>query len=168
VPYSDHFVTADDFIVHLDGVMDDIGDPFLQRRYLGFVLLSAVTVFELAIKDIFCTFAQKKHPVLGSMTRSKFEQINGRIKIANLQKEFISPFGEKYLNRFILKLDKAELLSLTEGRGSIKSSYGNVIQWRHVFVHQGMPPQTTNYEELKAAYQRSKAVIHCLNAAMVR
>lgn len=166
--YSDQFSIADDFITHLDGVMDGIGDPFLQSRYLGFVVLSAVTVFELSIKEIFCTFAAKKHVVLGNMARAKFEQINGRIKLHNLRTEFIKPFGEKYLLKFNKKLDTAELESLRAGRGSILSSYGNIIQWRHDFVHQGVGPQTTNYAEIKGAYGRAKEVVRCLDASMVR
>jgi hypothetical protein len=166
--YSDQFSIADDFIAHLDGVMDGIGDPFIQNRYLGFVVLSAVTVFELSIKEIFCTFATKKHAVLGNMARVKFEQINGRIKLNNLRTEFIRPFGDKYLLKFNKKLDGAELTSLRAGRGSILSSYGNIIQWRHDFVHQGVGPRTTNYTEIKAAYGRAKEVVHCLNAAMAR
>lgn len=60
--YSDHFSIADDFIAHLDDVMGDLDDPFIQSRYLGFIVLSAVTVFELAIKDVFCEFAEKNMP----------------------------------------------------------------------------------------------------------
>jgi hypothetical protein len=166
--YSDNFTMADDFIAHLDGVMNGIADPYIQSRYLGFVALTAVTVFELSIKEVLCTFATRKHVILGNMTRSKMEQINGRIKLESLQKEFIKPFGEKYLDRFRSKLEMLELSTLIAGGGSIKSSYGNIIQWRHDFVHQGRPPSTANYGEVKATYQRGKEVIHCLNASMVR
>src|SRR5687767_6055186 len=120
--YSDHFAIADDFIVHLDGIMVEIGDPFLQGRYLGFVSLSAVTVFELAIKDVLLKFAEKKHTVLGNMARAKLDQINGRIKLPNLRNEFIRPFGEKYLERFNRNLNSSELRSLRAGDGSITSS----------------------------------------------
>lgn len=166
--YTDHFAIADDFIVHLDGIMAEIGDPFLQGRYLGFVVLSAVTVFELAIKEVLLQFAEKKHRVLGNMARSKLDQINGRIKLASLRSEFVKPFGEKYLQRFNKKLSEAEVRSLRAGNGSITASYGNIIQWRHDFVHQGVEPRTTNYEEVKAAYRRAKEVVHCLNDTMVR
>nr|WP_279587908.1 HEPN domain-containing protein [Sphingomonas vulcanisoli] len=152
----------------MDGVMIGIADPFLQSRYLGFVVLSAVTVFELAIKDVFIEFAEKKHVVLGNVIRSKFEQINGRIRISSLQNEFIKPFGAKYLERFNKNLENAEVESLRSRNGSIKSSYGNIIQWRHDFVHQARAPQTTNYVEVKAAYHRAKGVIHCLDKTMKR
>ena len=168
MPYEDSFVTADDFITHLDGVMDALADPYLQSRYLGFVALTAVTVFELAIKQVICEFAARKHTVLGNLTRDKMEKINGRIKLDNLQKEFVRPFGEKYLNRFKTKLDKMETESLKSGKGSIKSSYGNIIQWRHEFVHQGRVPSTTNYSEMKNSFQRGKEVINCLHDSMVR
>jgi len=166
--YVDNFLIADDFIVHLDGVMNEIDDAYIQNRYLGFVALTAVTVFELSIKEVLCGFAEKKHVVLGNITRSKMEQINGRIKLDNLQKEFVKPFGDKYLSRFKKVLETAELESLRHRNGSIKASYGNIIQWRHDFVHKGKPPETTNYTEIKAAYERGKEVVHCLNKAMTR
>lgn len=159
---------ADDFIVHLDEVMVAIADPYLQSRYLGFVALTAVTVFELAIKEVICDFSAKKHKVLGNLARDKMDKINGRIKLDNLKKEFIRPFGEKYLINFEKSIDKKENESLRTGFGSIKSSYGNIIQWRHDFVHQGRPPATTNYEEMKRSYSRGKEVIHCLHESMKR
>lgn len=166
--YQSNFAAADDFITHLDGVMDAIAEPYLQSRYLGFVTLTAVTVFELAIKQVICEFADKKHSVLGNLTRDKMDRINGRIKLDNLQKEFIKPFGEKYLNRFRSNLDKMENESLRAGMGSIKSSYGNIIQWRHEFVHQGRVPSTTNYFEIKNSFYVGKKVIDCLHKSMVR
>jgi hypothetical protein len=166
--YADHFTTADDFIHHLDGLMTDLGDPFIQGRYLGFVALSAVTVFELSVKEVLVNFAEKKHVVLGNLARSKMEQINGRIKLPNLRKEFVKPFGDKYLDRFDRNLDRIELDSLRNGRGSVTASYSNIIQWRHAFVHRGVSPETTTFAEMKTAYGLAKEVVHCLNSSMVR
>lgn len=166
--YTERFVLADDYISHLDDMMAGIADPFIQSRYLGFVAISAVTVYELAIKDIFYNFAEQKHSVLGNMTRAKFEQINGRIKISSLTKEHIRPFGAKYEKRFNRKLEEKEKESLLSGNGSIKAAYGNIISWRHVFVHSGVAPSTTTYQEVKRAYQTGTGVLHTLNETMYR
>ena len=53
MPYTDHFRLADDLIAHLDTVMGGISDPFISSRYVGFVSIVAVTVYELAIKCVF-------------------------------------------------------------------------------------------------------------------
>ena len=166
--YTDRFSLADDYILHLDDMMAGIGDPFIQSRYLGFIAISAVTVYELAIKDIFYDFADRKHSVLGNTTRSKFEQINGRIKIQSLKSEHIGPFGHKYVKRFEKKLEVAEKESLQNHAGSIKSAYGNIISWRHTFVHSGQAPTTTTYDEVKRAYQTGRGVLHVLNETMQR
>lgn len=166
--YTDRFILADDYIAHLDEMMAGIADPFIQSRYLGFVAISAVTVYELAIKDIFYKFAENKHTVLGNVTRSKFEQINGRIKVASLTSEHIRPFGEKYEKRFKRKLEEREKESLRAGNGSIKAAYGNIISWRHVFVHSGEAPRTTTYPEVKKAYQTGTGVLHTLHETMRR
>lgn len=166
--YTDRFILADDYIAHLDGMMAGIADPFIQSRYLGFVAISAVTVYELAIKDIFYRFSEEKHSVLANMTRAKFEQINGRIKISSLVAEHIKPFGERYEKRFKKKLEDREKESLRAGNGSIKAAYGNIISWRHVFVHSGEAPTTTTYSEVKKAYQIGTGVLHTLNETMRR
>lgn len=166
--YTDRFSLADDYITHLDGMMAGIADPFIQSRYLGFIAISAVTVYELAIKDIFFSFADKKHVVLGNTTRAKFEKINGRIQLKSLKGEHIGPFGEKYIKRFGKKLEERENQSLRSGSGSVKAAYGNIISWRHTFVHSGEAPTTTNYNEVKRAYQAGKDVLHALNDTMYR
>jgi hypothetical protein len=51
MPYTDHFTLADDYITHLDAVIGGITDPFINSRYTGFLSVSAVTVYELALKD---------------------------------------------------------------------------------------------------------------------
>jgi hypothetical protein len=78
MPYADHFKLADDLISHLTPVVRGITDPFLASRYAGFVAVTAVTVYELAVKEILCTFGESKHSVLGNFTRSYFDRINGR------------------------------------------------------------------------------------------
>lgn len=166
--YVDRFALVEDYLAHLDETMGAISDPFLQSRYLGFVVISSVTAYELAIKDIFYAFADKKHVVLGEFTRAKFDQLNGRIKLDNLRKEHVGMFGRKYADKFKKIVDEKDLQLLRDGSGSIKASYGNIISWRHTFVHQGTAPNTTNYDEVKRAYTSGKEVIHCLNSAMVR
>lgn len=168
MPYQDRFALVEDYIAHLDPMMAGIADPFIKSRYLGFIATAAVTVYELAIKDIFYSFADKKHVVLGAFARAKFDQINGRIKIGSLKAEHISMFGQKYVTRFETKLEAREIAFLRNGGGSIKASYGNVISWRHTFVHEGVAPATTTYDELKRGYVCGKEVIHCLNDTMVR
>ncbi|WP_412064674.1 HEPN domain-containing protein [Rhizobium sp. SYY.PMSO] len=166
--YTTRFSLVEDYLAHLDPMMAGIADQFIQSRYLGFVLISAVTVYELAIKDIIYEFSDKKHVVLGKFARAKFDQLNGRIKIDSLKNEHIKMFGDKYVDKFKNKLQKKEDASLAAGGPSIKSSYGNIITWRHAFVHQGVAPSTTNYEEIKRAYLAGKEVLHCVNEAMVR
>ena len=166
--YSDYFRLADDLIHHLNGVMGGISDPFIQSRYVGFVAVSASTVYELAIKDIFIEFAQRKHKVFGSYASYKFRRLNGRIKTSDLRGNHIRQFGEKYLQRYDkydLQAEKAHLRS--HGR-SIRASYDNLIQWRNEFAHEGRIPTTATYAEVTQAYESGKETIHCLARAMTR
>ena len=106
--YQHHFKLADDYIHHLDSALANVTDPFIRSRYVGFTALSAATVFELAVKDIFCEFAVKKHKVLGNFASVYFRRLNGQIGRTRIEKTYLEFFGEKYVKRFRLNLEKAE------------------------------------------------------------
>lgn len=166
--YVDRFALVEDYLEHLDPMMAGIADPFVQGRYIGFIATSAVTAYELAIKDIFYDFADKKHLVLGNLTRARFFRLNGKIKLDDLKREHVKSFGERYLERFKKNLDKADYEYVRAHGSSPKTAYNNVITWRHTFVHEGRSPNTTNYAEIKRNYLAGKEVVHCLYRSMVR
>lgn len=168
MPYTDRFALVEEYLAHVDLVMDTITDPFVEARYTGFIATSAVTAYELAIKDIFYAFADKKNLVLGEVTRARFFRLNGKIRLDDLKKEHIKMFGEKYLTRFTNNLHKIETEYVIQNGKSPKAAYNNVIVWRHQFVHEGTLPNTTNYAEIKDQYAAGKEVIHCLFKSMVR
>lgn len=166
--YVDHFRLADDMIVHLDTVIGGIADPFIESRYVGFVAVTSVTVYELAIKEIFIEFSRNKHKVLGTFAQSHFDRINGRIKTKTLRDEYIIRFGDKYVKRFKTKLEKAERDYLRNHSTSVLSSYANIITWRNEFAHGGVVPSTVTYGEITKSYRAGKEVIHCLAETMHR
>jgi hypothetical protein len=166
--YTDRFALVEDYLAHVDPVMATIADPFVEARYTGFIATSAVTAYELAIKDIFYAFADKKHLVLGEVTRARFFRLNGKIKLDDLKKDHVKMFGMKYLARFKKNLEIVENEYIVKFGKSPKSAYDNVIVWRHQFVHEGTLPNTTNYAEIKDQYAAGKEVIHCLFKSMVR
>ncbi len=166
--YSNHFKLADDMISHLNSVISGITDPFITSRYVGFVAVAAVTVYELAIKEIFCEFAKKKHKVFGDFVSKYFERISGRIKLANIRDNYIGKFGDKYLDRFNKKIEKMDQKSIREKKGSIISAYTNIIVWRNEYAHAGKIPSTATYEEVTKSYSHGKTIIDCLAETMRR
>jgi hypothetical protein len=166
--YADHFKLADDLVLHLDTVVGAIADPFLTSRYTGFVAVAAVTVYELAVKEILCEFGDKKHKVLGNFTRAYFDRINGRIKYDILHQDYVARFGDKYVQRFKSSVARVETQTLALHRKSVLNSYNNIITWRHQFAHEGQLPTNPTYTEAVDAYKTGKAVIDCLAASMKR
>lgn len=166
--FQDHFKLADDMVTHLDSVTSGISDPFIMSRYVGFVSVAAVTVYELAIKEIFIDFGEKKHKVLGSFTRSYFDRINGRIKIKVIRDEYISRFGDKYVTRFKKKIETVEKDNLRTHGVSVTNSYTNIITWRNEFAHAGKIPSYVTYNEVTKSYEAGKEVIICLAETMRR
>ncbi len=168
MPHRAQFKHADDIIGHLNTIVPAISDPLLQAKYVGFVTIAAVTVYELAIKDIFIRFAQKKHKVLGHFTERHFERINGRIKADIIEKEYLSRFGDKYVRRFKTRLKKVATAHLRAHRRDIRSAYSNLITWRNDFTHGARFSATATYAEVVQAYEDGKEIIRCLAEAMVR
>jgi hypothetical protein len=88
--------------------------------------------------------------------------------LKDIRKDHIPKFGEKYQRRFDSILDRIEKEKLRSGDGSVKSSYGNILTWRHSFVHGGIIPINATYEEAKRSYDLGKEIMHCLNDALRR
>ncbi|MCF6210719.1 MAG: hypothetical protein L3K24_08645 [Gammaproteobacteria bacterium] len=166
--YTDHFLHADDVIAHLNSIVPSITDPLLLPKYVGFVSVAAVTVYELAMKDIFIDFARKKHKVLGNFTEAYFDRINGRIKLKIIKEDYIGKFGRKYQIKFQKNIEKKSKEYLQINHRDIRSSYANLITWRNEFAHEGIINSTTTYDEVIKAYEDGKEVIHCLAESMTR
>ncbi|WP_260291950.1 HEPN domain-containing protein [Sedimenticola hydrogenitrophicus] len=166
--YIDHFKHADDVVNHLNTIVPAIADPLLKAKYVGFVSVVAVTVYEMAVKDIFIDFANKKHKVLGNFTESYFDRISGKIKLRIIKDEYIPRFGAKYKTRFQKNIEKCAKTYFQANHRDIKSSYGNLITWRNDFAHEGRINTTATYEEAVQAYEDGKEVIHCLAKCMIR
>lgn len=166
--YEQHFKLVDDYLAHLDQVLQGTTDSFVRSRYTGMLAVGATTVYELAIKTILIEFARKKHVVFGSFVERHFARLNGRIMLKDLNEEHLKRFGGQYGDRFKKKLEKVEGTRLRAGDGSVKSSYGNIITWRNEFAHEGRVTSNATYEEAKRAYELGKEVVRCLADAMKR
>lgn len=164
--YQNRFVSTDNLITHLNPFVNAITDAEIKANYAGFLSVSAVTVYELALKDIFIDFAQKKNMVFGSFVEKYFSSINGRIKIADLKGQHIQQFGEKYLIKFEKKLQIREKIVFNTLRKNVRSDYSNLVICRHKYVHGGYP--TLTFQEVLDSYNVGKEVIHSLYETMQR
>lgn len=165
--YASHYTAADAIVVHLNSFVPTL-PPQLQLQYAGFAAISSVTVYELALKQIFADFSARKHSVFGHFVTQHFDRINGRISLKSLRNEHIPLFGEKYLKRFNSLLDVEETRLLRQQGYSVKSSYGNLVTWRHGFAHGGQLPNNATFLEVTRSYELGKVVIDCLAKALVR
>jgi hypothetical protein len=162
--YINRFIATDNLIIHLNTFVGSITDPSIQANYAGFLSVSSVTVYELAIKDIFNEFATKKNKVFGNFTETHFSRINGRIKLDDLKGTHIKLFGEKYLIRFNKNLKIRENAILSTVGKNITTDYGNLVTCRHKYVHGGSPTLTIN--EVISCYASGKEVIDCLHQSI--
>ena len=166
MPYSNRFIATDQLIAHLNPTISTIIDTAIKANYAGFISVSAVTVYELAIKDIFIEFATKKHKVFGDFVDIHFSRINGNIKLNNLKNVHVKHFGDKYFTKFEANLKKKEKIVFNTTRKEMRSSYSNLILCRHDYVHKGSP--TLTFEEVLENYEIGKYVIHSLYDTMKR
>ena len=163
--YSDFYKSTDELIAHLQPLISSY-DESTKTKYTGFLAVSAVTVYELAIKDVFVNFAKKKNRAFGSYVEHAFKRINGRIRINNLT-DYAKQFGIKYSNKFKKNIDKEDLIIIKLRRGyDLKNSYDNLLQCRHDFVHKNQVQLT--FDNVVDYYIVGKTVIDCLYKAMQR
>lgn len=166
MPYTDRFISTDNLITNLSPNIATITDAAILASYAGFLSVSSITVYELAIKDIFSDFATRKHLVFGHFVEKYLFRINGRIQINDLKSNQVKAFGNKYLQKFENSINQKEVTFLASHGRSMKSSYGNLITCRHEFVHQGNPTLTVT--EVIDNYNLGKEIIHSLFDSMKR
>nr|VFK77973.1 MAG: hypothetical protein BECKSD772D_GA0070982_100442 [Candidatus Kentron sp. SD] len=166
--YQEHFTHADEVIATIKAAIPGIHDPLAEAKFIGFVSVAAVTVYEQAIKSIFIDFGEKKHKVMGHYVRSQFDRINGRIKYKTIKDEYVLQFGTKYRERFKQKITQRTKDYLGSYRRDILSSYDNIITWRNDFAHEGKINTTATLNEVVSAYEDGKEIIHCLAETMRR
>ncbi|MGD0570229.1 MAG: HEPN domain-containing protein [Candidatus Sulfotelmatobacter sp.] len=167
MPYQSNFLHADEIIAHLGGLRGPALDPLLEAKYVGFVAVACVTVFEMAIKDILISFAAKKHKVLGTLVRSRCERMNGRIQLDSLKSDYVSPLGVKYKERFDRKVKERANAMLQANHRDIRASYKNIILWRNDFAHAAAIGNAT-WAEVVQAYGDGKEILDCLHQSLVR
>lgn len=161
--YLRHFALVDDVSNHFDQAINGL-DAFTVTRYAGLYAVSSAAVIELALKEIIVEFASSRDSVFGEYVASRYEYLNGRIKLKHIKEEHLEPFGSVYLNRFnkmIVWLDK---YNINRKRGSIISSYGNLLTCRHKFAHEGIT--TCTYDEVKSGFVAGKVIMACLNRSL--
>lgn len=165
--YKFHFSHADEVIKHLNSILPLVNDPLLKAKYVGFVSVAAVTVYELAIKSIFLDFSKNENKTLNCFAEKYFERINGRIKIKAIQEDYLTKFGDSYLNSFNQEIEVSKTKFLKANKRDFQAAYKNLIEWRHQFAHQGTINTTATFEEVVQAYEDGKFVIECLAKIMV-
>lgn len=163
-----HFADTDLYVQHLTQNNNVTSDPFIASRHVGFVAISAVPVYEIAIKSIFMEFGRKKHAVLGNFAKARFDRINGRIGYKSIWDEYIRLFGEKYIIRFKKHVAAEEKMALKQRGVSIVNSYNNIVTWRNTFAHEGRAPANVTLMEVVNSYEEGKNVLRCLENSMVR
>lgn len=157
----DFFADSDLFIQHIKKTASSINDDYVTSRYVGFIATTAVTVYEVAVKKLLIEFANSQHPILANFVSAEFEQINARIRTEDIREKYLDKFGKDYSDSFVSLLETKEKEFLKD-KGSIIHSYGNLITWRHEFVHQGTIAANATFDEAVKAYGLGKEVIFVL------
>jgi hypothetical protein len=168
MPYANQFAHADAVMADLTRFVPTLVDPQLRQKYIGFAAVAAVTVYELAIKDIFVEFAATKHQVFEEFVKNSFSRLNGKIKPSMIKDEYVPQFGPKYAEKYKKVLKSGHTAYLRQHRRDFLNSYNNLVTWRHNFVHLGQLPTTVTFPEVLQAYNDGKQLIHCLSACMRR
>lgn len=160
--YTDRFTDVDVLISGLNHIVPNIAGN-IQPKIAGFLAVNAVTAYELAIKEIIADFATAKHSVFGDFIRCYHSRLNGNIKIQSLKEE-LKKFGGSYKDDFEASLCIKEAQIRNTMNQDLRSSYNNLLECRHQFVHASNI--TLTIQECINNYNAGKSVIEALFDAM--
>jgi hypothetical protein len=138
------------------------GDAF-RADLAGLLAISYVAAFENCVKAIFVAFGTSTHPVLGTVTQYHFDKLSSKVHYDLISKKILQ-FGQDYKVAYNDFLNTQEEIILASSQVSMKSTYANILTWRHKFAHEGI--MLTTLEEITAAYPTAKCVIEALDRAM--
>lgn len=131
----------------------------------GLLSTSYVAAFECCVKAIFNSFAQsKKNKILVSITEHNFAQINSKIHYDAIGSLYIRPYGVSYHKEFVRLIAEKEEELLKNRKLSMKTTYANLLKWRHAFAHEGKKLATL--EEVAESYSVAKEVIFITDNAL--
>lgn len=161
MPYTDHYQLVEDVTNHFDVAIATL-DPLLVSKYTGFFAVSSAAVLELALKDIIIEFAILNNSLFGQYVASRYERINGRIKLEDFHKEHLKPFGQTYRTKFKRRLSLIDRHFMRQQSFSVSTAYENLLTCRHTFAHEGVVPMSMTYQEVKRGFEAGKLVMSCL------
>jgi len=129
----------------------------------GMVCVSCVAAYENSIKEILTQHARLQHSEFGNFVERHFERLNSRIYRSDLEK-YARLFDPNLVVLFKERLDESEYIFARRTQGSIKSSYANMLQWRHAFAHSGQ--RSATLEEVRISHLYCKRLLHCFAYAL--
>lgn len=160
--YTDKFKPADDLFSTFSSSINNFNDD-LKSKITGFLTVSAVTCYELAVKDILIDFATSRHVEFGNFMMNHLKRINGNIKIKDL-KDLINNFGDHYKSDYEDQLKSCEQLLPPPQRFSMRDNYNSLILCRHSFVHANNV--TLSFQECRDYYAIGKNIIKALSQTL--
>lgn len=164
--YLSRFSEVDLLITQLQPSIPAITDDMIKANFAGMLSVKAVTAYELAIKDILIEFSRKKHMIFGTFVDSSFSRINGKIVYRDLRNDIVNKYGAKYSAKFVKEISISTSRILKTNHVDLITTYNNLIQCRHDFVHKGTIG--LSWDEAIFDYSIGKEVIEALNRAMRR
>jgi len=168
LPYEPHFAQGDSNIAYLDGIRSSETDWQKLQQLSGYLAVTAAVTYEASVKDIIYDFCDKKNKILSHIGRKEFNKISSRIKIADIKKNYLKFFGDKYEARFKRKMIQANKDHLQNFGRTASASYGSLLVARDSFAHTGKIESQATYEELRSWYEDGKVIIRTFQESLRR
>jgi RiboL-PSP-HEPN len=166
MPFRPHLQKVEELAANVvrNAPAPGIATDSFRADLAGFLAVAFAAAFEESIKEIFISFAKQQHTILHKMVETKFDRINGRIKIDVIKSDYLLPFGEEFRDAFASELNRQEKEVLRAEGQSIISCYTNIIDWRHAFAH--ALERRTTLEGVQASYTIAKKIVEILHISL--
>jgi len=127
-------------------------DAFLAEL-AGFLSVTFAATFENCVKEILVSRAGTKHTSFGHFASCQFEKLNSKVSRGDLER-YADMYAVGGSTLFKSKLDLVEDQLIKKYGVSAKSSYANILRWRHAYAHSNQKLSTLGEVLSAAKYAR--------------
>ena len=159
-----HFVKIDDFIGEINDLVPISNYKTIQFRsdLAGLSVVAMAATYETCVKETLYDFANRHYVAFRNFFLRNFNKINSRIQVSDLKK-YCETFDPIVCTYFKEELKQRKNLLLQRVGRNIKSSYEQILSWRHNFAHAGI--RNTTIEEAATTHRFAKRINYIFNEA---
>lgn len=160
-----HLTKIDELVSEIETLVPYNGSANIEFRadLAGLLVVAIAATYENCVKEILFEHANRHHNAFGEYCRRNYQKLNSKIRVADLE-NYCKLYSNNAYTSFKAQLSKRRTGVQIKVGKDIKSSYEQILNWRHDFAH--ARARSTTIEEAAASHKLGKRVIYVFDQAL--